>query len=223
MIVREMIAGALRLLGVYGAGETPADEDLNDGLLALNEMLNAWNAEHLSVYMIYNALLPLTAGTRWNTIGPGGTFDTFRPVKIETAGIVQANGVRSDLKIDTSAEFAAIPEKTVQGKLPLRLYCNDDYPLALITTWPIPSENCSLDLSWWRPLPDELGLDDPLDVPPAYSRALRYNLAVMLSSEYGKGQPLDSTIAGIAQQAKQQIMALNASNFAGTQDPPAAA
>ena len=133
---------------------------------------------------------------------------------------MQANGIRSDLKIDTSLTFAQIPEKLVQGKLPLRIYCNNDYPLALITTWPIPSENCSLDLSWWGEIDDTLTLDSEVNLPPGYLRAVRYGLAVALAPEYGRDP--GPVVIGIAQQAKQELSALNASTFAGTQDPPAA-
>ena len=43
----------------------------------------------------------------------------------------------------------------------------------------------------------------------------------LLAGEYGR-EP-SATVMGIAQQSKQELFALNASNFAGTQDPPQAA
>lgn len=223
MTVKELIAGSLRLLGLYGATETPDDADLADGLSALNEMLNDWNAQHLTVYTIVNRLLPLSPATGVYTIGTGGTWDVPRPVKIESAGVTNNNGIRTDLELIGSVKWNAIPEKNVQGRLPLRLYCDNDYPLATIRIWPIPSGALQLDLNAWDELSDVLTLDEQFDLPPSYLRAVRYNLAVTLSSEYGKGAQLDATIAGIAQQSKAELFALNASNFAGTQDPPAQA
>jgi len=218
MTVQDVITGALRLLGVYGAGDPPEDEDLTDGLFALHEMLNDWNAQHLTVYTIVERVLTVTAGTGTYTIGHGGGFDVARPVKIESAGIIQANNVRSDLKIDTSAEWATIPEKTATGKLPLRMYSDHDYPLSTIKFWPIPSQNCSLDLYVWEELTDDLDLGNALDLPPSYGRAIHYNLAVALAPEYGRDP--GPIVMGIAQQSKQELFALNASNFAGTQDAP---
>lgn len=224
MTVTNLIAASMRLLGLYGANETPVAEDLSDGLVALNEMLNAWNAEHLTVYTIVNRSLPLTIGTGTYTIGTGGDFNVPRPVKIESAGIVHtATGLRWELKLDTSAEFNRIPHKSAQAKLPLRLYCDNDYPLAKLKLWPVPSRASTLDLNAWEELSDSLGLSDPLDLPPSYQRAIRYNLAVTLSSEYGKGMQLDPTVAAIAKESKAELFGLNASNFAGTQDPPLAA
>lgn len=218
MIVQDVVTGSLRLLGVYGAGDTPEPEDLADGLITLNEMLNDWNSQHLAVYVIVNRILPLTATTGIYTIGPGGTFDYPRPVKIESAGIIQSNGLRTDLKLDTSAEWGMIPEKTVAGRLPLRMYNNNDYPLAALRFWPVPSQNCQLDLYAWDELEDALILTDDFDLPPGYLRAVRYNLAVAIAPEYGRDP--GPVVVGIAQESKASLFALNASTFAGTLDAP---
>lgn len=225
MIVRELLASAFRLLGLYGGGEvdTIADEDLADGLSALNELLNDWNVQHGTIYVIVNRLLPLTAATGVYTIGTGGTWDVPRPVKIESAGVTNNDGIRAELELIGSKQWNEIPEKNVQGRLPLRVYCDNDYPLATIRIWPIPSGPLQLDLNAWDELEDNYTLDAPFDLPPSYLRAIRFNLAVTLSSEYGKGSQLDGTVAAIAQQSKAELFALNASTFAGTQDPPAEA
>ena len=224
MIVSDLIAGSLRLLSLYGADETPVDADLNDGLSALNELLNNWNAQHLSVYTVVNRSLPLTVAQSSYTIGIGGDFNVPRPVKIECAGIrLTANGLRRELKLDTSYEWNQIPEKSASAKQPLRLYYDNDYPLAIIRIWPVPNRACSLDLSTWDELADDLTLADDVNLPPSYQRAIRYNLAVTLSSEYGKGMNPDPVVIAIAKESKAELFALNASNFAGTQDPPAQA
>jgi len=218
--VQDLITSALRLLGVYGATETPEDEDLADSLAAFNALLDSWNAQHLTLYTTANRVLPLTGGTGTYTIGSGGTFAYPRPVKIESAGLVRANGVRSDMQLDTSATWASISEKGVAGKLPIRVYCDYAYPLATVRLWPVPSENCTLDVYVWQGLTVPMVLDDVFDLPPAYGRAVLYNLSVSIAPEYG----LDPgpVILGIAQQSKNEVMSLNASTFAGTLEPPPA-
>jgi hypothetical protein len=120
--------------------------------------------------------------------------------------------------LDTTATWASIPEKTVTGKLPIRLYCDYAYPLATLRVWPIPSESCSLDLYVWQGLTVPMELAHTFDLPPAYARAILFNLTVSIAPEYG----LDPgpVILGISQQSKQEVMALNASTFAGTLEPP---
>ena len=46
----EQINGALRLLGVLAEGETPSAATPQDALTALNQMIDSWNTERLSVY-----------------------------------------------------------------------------------------------------------------------------------------------------------------------------
>jgi len=219
--VQDVITAALRLLGIYGATETPDGADLSDGLFLFNDLLDSWNAQHLMVYSMVNRVLPLTPTVGTYTIGVGGTFAFPRPVKIETAGLVRQNGVRQEMSLDVSGTWALIPQKTIQGKLPLRLYCDYGYPQATLHVWPVPSQACSLDLYVWNALVAPMVLGDIFDLPPAYARALLYNLAMAIAPEYGRDP--GPVIAGIAQQGKAEIMALNASTFAGTSDPPAPA
>ena len=38
---------ALRLVGAYASGETPADQDVTDANIALNMMLKSWQVQNL--------------------------------------------------------------------------------------------------------------------------------------------------------------------------------
>ena len=46
----DQINRALRLLGVLAEGETPAASVSEDALMALNQMIDSWNTERLSVF-----------------------------------------------------------------------------------------------------------------------------------------------------------------------------
>ena len=46
----EQINRALRLLGVLAEGETPSADMSNDALTALDQMIDSWNTERLSVF-----------------------------------------------------------------------------------------------------------------------------------------------------------------------------
>ena len=46
----DQINRALRLLGVLAEGETPSAAVSQDGLTALNQMIDSWNTERLSVF-----------------------------------------------------------------------------------------------------------------------------------------------------------------------------
>ena len=46
----DLINGALRLLGVLAEGETPSAETSADALTAMNQMIDSWNTEKLSIF-----------------------------------------------------------------------------------------------------------------------------------------------------------------------------
>jgi len=46
----DQINGALRLIGQLAEGETPSAATSADALTALNQMLDSWSAERLSVF-----------------------------------------------------------------------------------------------------------------------------------------------------------------------------
>lgn len=216
---QDMITGALRLIGVVAGGETPSTDDLTDGLAALNELLDNWKTQHLAVFTIVRRFHTMTMGTGSYTIGTGADIDAPRPVKIESAGIIQANGLRSEMVMISAKEYAAIAEKSgALSKQPLMLYNDNDYPVSNLTVWPAPIGTPTLDLYVWEELEGPLALADPLNMPPAYARAVRFNLALTLAPEYGKDP--GQVVIAIAQQSKAELGGLNASNNAAQEDPP---
>ena len=46
----DQINGALRLIGMLAEGETPSAATSADSLTALNQMIDSWNTERLSVF-----------------------------------------------------------------------------------------------------------------------------------------------------------------------------
>jgi hypothetical protein len=218
MLVQDLIIGALQLLGIPSATETPADEDLTLGLNALNELINNWNTQYRAIFTIVQRQLALVGGTSDYTMGVGGDFDLPRPVKVQSAGVIQPNTLRIPMDLITSPQWAAIEEKTAQARLPQVLYNNNDYPLTHLFVWPVPIANCILDVWVWDELTDALLLTDAFDVPPGYLRPVRFNLAMAIAAAYGI-TPLP-TLVQIATESKDELFRLNLSNFANTQDAP---
>jgi hypothetical protein len=219
MTVIELITSSLRLINVGQPGETPNTDELTDGLATLNQLIDNWRALHPLVFTKRTEAYPLTAGQGTYTIGAGGDLDTGRPVKIESAGIIQENTLRTDLTLVTSKMFASIPEKSAEAMQPLVLYIDNDYPLAKIQLNPVPKLSTTiLELVMWTDL-QFFVIDDDVDMPPAYLKAIRYNLAVDLAPEYER-EPSPLVISE-AQKSLAALAGLNLSNFAAQEDPPA--
>jgi hypothetical protein len=144
---QQIIYQALRALGEIEPGQTPNPEESAAGLEVLNTLLDNWMAQHRKVYHVDHKQFGLEAGKQTYTMGPGGDFDTERPVKIQRAGLMyyktDANdmlqGLRKNLEIVNAPNWASIPEKGMTACEPLKLYDNNAYPLKTLSLWPIPT------------------------------------------------------------------------------------
>lgn len=228
-LASDIINSALRKIGVLAAGETPNSDESTDALQSLNAMLESWSADETTVYQIVNFSHALTASTQTYTMGPAGTFNTARPLKIESAGIITPDGLRHEMKMVGPVDWAKIEEKSLTGLLPKVLYNDNAAPLVTLSVWPIPSATGgapSLDLYVWAQLQQFSTINDSVTMPPPYFRALVYNLAVDLAPEYGsQAQAAAAGLANLAQSSRAEVVALNESNALGVEPrnmaPPA--
>ena len=74
----EQINRALRLLGVLAEGETPSAAVSQDCLMALNQMIESWNTERLSVFSTIDQICNWPVDQINATLGPhriAGAFE----------------------------------------------------------------------------------------------------------------------------------------------------
>lgn len=79
---RELITGALRLINVVQANEVPTAADIDIGFDALNNMLDSWSTEKLSIFSMNPYEFNFIAGQKEYTLGPGGDWDIERPMDL---------------------------------------------------------------------------------------------------------------------------------------------
>lgn len=145
----DIITSVLVLLNEMAPGETPNADELYDGCDRFNTLLAAWQLIEQHVFVIQNFSNALSSGTGTYTMGTGGDFNTARPVKIESAGIIRG-GVRTPIEIWDSKKWASIRDKAASAKSPEGVYNDNAYPLANINVWPVPNDTSStLDLYLW--------------------------------------------------------------------------
>lgn len=210
--VREVIEGALRLVGAIAVGETPVPEDVNTGLEVLQDLIGEWGDGGLVVPSVVKETFNLVVGTNDYTIGKVGApdFDTIRPEQIIGA-LVRSGGYDYPVKIIGERAYRGISNKATQGR-PSRLWYNPTAPLGTIYLWMTPSAIEALWITSIKPfvvpttLPEKLF--DTTKIPNNYHNALKWNLALELIPEYGKAS--DPVIIARAQQTYNQIVSLNA-------------
>ena len=102
----DQIYAALRLIGQLAEGETPSAETAQDALTALNQMLDSWSIERLSVYTTQDQEFTWPANTISRTLGPTGNFVGLRPVQLDDSTYFDdpTTGISYGIKISMAGE-----------------------------------------------------------------------------------------------------------------------
>ena len=185
----KIIDAAYRLIGFVAVEESTPSAYAEQALEILNQMLDAWSSESLTIYNIARQLFTLTPNQQTYQMGAGAPdFNVPRPPKITGAGIISLNNPAQPLELPmdmlTTDKWGQIPVKNVPTTLPLELYDDNAFPYRNISFWPIPTAVVQVALYTWSALSQFTDLGATLySFPPAYLRALRYNLAVELSTD----------------------------------------
>lgn len=202
----DLITRSMKLAKILAAGETPTAEEATDALATLNDILENWDTEPLSLWSEANFVGQTTAGQATYTIGPAGDLNTTRPSQI-TGAYVTFNGVDFPLGIIGQLEYNGYSLKTMQQPIAEKLLYVNDFPLGLITLWPVPSQRVNLTLTYDRLLTQIPTLATTINYPPGAAKALRYSLAVELMSEFGVSP--DPVLMSVAADAKADYKRAN--------------
>lgn len=205
----DQINGALRLLGVLAEGETPSSETSQDALNALNQMIDSWNTERLSVYNTIDQVFTWPAGEINRHLGPSGEFVGLRPVLLEESTYYRdpSTNVSFGIKFINQQQYDGIAVKTVTSTYPQVIWVNMEYPDISMTIYPKPTR----DLEWHFISVQELNrpatLATNLTFPPGYLRAFKYNLAMEIAPEFGV-EP-SPQVKRIAMTSKRNLKRIN--------------
>lgn len=205
----DIINGSLRLLGVLAEGEVPSAETSQDALRAMNQMIDSWSTERLSVFSTQDQVFTWPAGLISRTLGPSGDFVGNRPIQLDdsTYFVDPGTGVSYGIKIINQQQYDGIAVKTVTSTFPQVIWLNMNYPDIEMYIYPRPTRA----LTWHFISVDELTqpatLATELHFPPGYLRAFRYNLACEMAPEFGE-EPL-AQVRRIAMSSKRNLKRIN--------------
>ena len=183
----DQINGALRLLGVLAEGETPTAAMSQDALTALNQMIDSWNTERLSVFSTQDQVFEWPPYLLSRTLGPSGDFVGNRPILFDDSTYFKdpASGISYGIKFINQQQYDGIAVKTVTSTYPQVIWVNMTYPNVEMYVYPKPTKV----LEWHFVSVEELSkpayLATNLTFPPGYLRAFKYNLACEIAPEFG--------------------------------------
>jgi len=205
----DQITRALRLLGVLAEGETSSASVMQDSLMAMNQMIDSWNTERLSVFCTQDQIFTWPAGEITRTLGPTGNFIGLRPVLLDEATYFRDPGtnVSFGIKFINQQQYNGIAVKTVTSTYPQVIFVNMTYPDVTMSIYPRPTR----DLEWHFVSVQELSnpatLVTNLLFPPGYLRAFTYNLAMEIAPEFGV-EP-SPQVQRIAMTSKRNLKRIN--------------
>jgi len=205
----DQINGALRLLGALAEGETPSAATSQDALSALNQMIDSWNTERLSVFSTQDQVKTWLPNLQSNTLGPTGTLVGQRPILVDDATYFRdpANNISFGIKLINQQQYDGIAVKTVTSTYPQVMWVNMTYPDIEIYVYPVPTKALEFHFVSVEPLMSVPDLTTVIAMPPGYLRAFKYNLALEIAGEFGI-QP-NPQVSRIAMTSKRNLKRIN--------------
>ena len=205
----DQINGALRLIGQLAEGETPSAATSQDALTAMNQMLDSWSSERLSVFSTQDQVFSWPPGLKSRTIGPTGDFVGNRPVQLDDSTYFRdpANNISFGIKIINQQQYDGIAVKTVTSTYPQVIWLNMDMPNMDMYIYPVPTKVLEWHFISVTELVEPATLATSLIIPPGYLRAFRFNLACEIAAEFGVEPP--PSVQRIAMTSKRNIKRIN--------------
>lgn len=194
----EIIAAALRKIGVLRAGGAATSDQSTAGMQALNLMAQAWRSKGLKTWARTSQTITLTAAKASYTIGPGGDVDIPRPLRVLGA-YLRYDGTDVPVRVIAKQEYDALADKDAAGTTN-QVFYDSQFPLGVLYPWPIvASTGYTLTLDLLKRIEDFNATTDTPDFPVDWYEALVYGLAMRIAPEYGK--PVSKDITAMALQA----------------------
>ena len=204
----DQINRSLRLLGVLAEGETTSAATSQDALMALNQMIDSWNTERLSVFSTQDQVFTWPASILSRTLGPTGNFVGNRPILLDDATYFKApSGVSYGIKFINQQQYNGIAVKTVTSTYPQVMWINMSFPDIEMYVYPRPTQDLEFHFVSVEELDNPATLATVLYYPPGYLRAFTYNLAMEFAPEFGV-EP-SPQVQRIAMTSKRNLKRIN--------------
>ena len=207
--VRELLNDTHRLLNLTASGNVVPEVNYQDNLRTLNQMLDSWNTERLSVFSTQDQVFTWPAGVLSRTLGPTGDFSGNRPVLLDDSTYFRdaSTGISYGIKFINQQQYNGIAVKTVTSTFPQVIFVNNTFPDIEMFIYPRPTRALEWHFISVEELTEPATLTTVLSFPPGYLRAFRYNLACELAPEFGI-EPLPQ-VQRIAMTSKRNLKRIN--------------
>lgn len=208
----KLIRSALGVTNAVGVDQALTAAEIADSLEILNDILEEWSTDKLSLWQSANSTFPLIPGQKKVLIGPTGDWVTDRPVDISTdcytnLPVAGSTPVSYPCTPFTQEQYDMIAVKDQPNQYPFRYLFINSFPNAGMTFWPVPSTNADFTFQTYTVLTQIANAGTTITYPPGYAKTLKYVLAVELAAYFGKQASPD--VKGVARQAYANLKRSN--------------
>lgn len=173
--------------GLIGVGQLVNGEQIVMGMRKLTDLINLWQTQGLKLWLNVDTSITLVAGTSTYTLGPSGTVDMTKPLRVVEAYYRDANGIRRPLTPLAWADYVRL--STVNQSGSVNSYFVDKQATQLsVLFWPAPDATAALGtahLVLQVQVTNFINLTETMNFPLEWRIALRWGLA----DELATGQP----------------------------------
>lgn len=205
---QDLIDSALRLLGVVDQEGTPTTTQRNQGLDALNAIIDSMVLDGLLVYRHDDEQVTIAAAS--TTWGAAGTITTARPLQILSARRVDSATSEPGIRVLNINEYRARSDKSTTGSQITDIAYDPSYALGML--YALGATSGTLKITSLKPWTQYSALSTSLGLPPGYVRFMRHALTAELSPEYGMPPPQASM--AFAEDVRTQLGRINVRNKA---------
>lgn len=185
----DLINRAFRLIGNNKFGDSGDASEYIDALECLNDMISDWSlTEGLLQYKQTLISYAITTSVTSLTVGPTGDIVTSYTGAIKSP-YLRVGTIDYPLTMMNSQEYADIGYKSLVGGYPEYVYYDASTTNSTVYLFPGGSSGQTLYFNAQQPLQVFADLQDTVTIPSHYNRAIAYNLAVEIASEYGQDAP----------------------------------
>jgi len=173
--------------GLIGVGQTVNGEQIVMGMRKLTDLINLWQTQGLKLWLNVDTSITLVAGTATYTLGPGGTVDMTKPMRVVEAYYADANGVRRPLTPLAWADYVRLSTVNQSGSVN-SYFVNKQATQLSVLFWPAPDTTAATGvghLVLQVQVTNFINLTETMNFPLEWRIALRWGLA----DELATGQP----------------------------------
>jgi len=193
-LARIIIQDALTEIGVYSTGEAMSAADAHLGLLRFQNLIDAWAADRLTLYITPRVAFTIPSGTSEMTIGEDLPVDieTVRPTFLQGLNwIVPGSSPEVEVPMGQMDydQYMALSIKELPSSLPTQFFFSNGFPNATLFFWPQVTQDVDCALYYPHGVGSPATLFSDVIGPAGYQEAFMYQLAIRLCNPFGRTMP----------------------------------